>query len=173
MRFRMNGYQAGGRELKKYYFAYGANTNLSAMASRCPASICIGKVVLNGFRLVFRSEADIEEGGNGILHGALWTITPECEAALDIFEGYPRYYTKRTVVVAHGELGEVEAMVYTMTRRTSQEPPRRGYRDLIAQGYADFDIPSEQLHQAVRQAERQYRREIREIREAEYQFTDG
>jgi len=142
------------------------------MAARCPASICIGKVTLKGHRLVFRSEADIEKCSVGVVQGALWTITPECEAALDIYEGYPRYYTKRTVVVVHGELGEVEAMVYTMTRRTSQEPPRRGYRDLIAQGYSDFDIPSEQLHQAVHQAEREYHMEVDRIRKTEYEFTD-
>ena len=161
-----------GPSNRKYYFAYGSNCHVSSMLSRCPAAIHMGKVILNGHKLVFRSVADIIAMDGGVVQGALWTITPECESALDLYEGYPHYYTKRRVGVRHEELGRMEAMAYVMAGRAHQEPPRAAYRDVIAHGYQELDISLQQLNMAVREAERECRMELEEIRKAEYDFTD-
>ena len=42
------------------YLAYGMNTNIDQMASRCPGSVSIGRVDIPDHRLVFRGVADIE-----------------------------------------------------------------------------------------------------------------
>ncbi len=43
------------------YFAYGSNLNIKQMKQRCPDSIGISPAVLNGWKLVERTYADIEE----------------------------------------------------------------------------------------------------------------
>ena len=159
-----------GLSPRKYYFAYGSNCHVSSMLSRCPAAICNGKVLLNHHELVLRSVADIEASDGQSVYGALWQITPECESALDRYEGFPRLYTKRQVSVIHDELGQLDAMVYVMVGRAAQEPPRAAYRDIIAQGYREHDISIKQLNMALREAERKYRKEIGSIRKAELDY---
>jgi len=162
-----------GLSPRKYYFAYGSNCHVSSMLSRCPAAICNGKCFLNQHKLVFQATtADIQmsPSDGDRVHGALWQITPECESALDRYEGFPRHYTKRQVSVIHDELGQLDAMVYVMVGRTAQEPPRAAYRDIIAQGYREHDISIKQLNMALREAERKYRKEIGSIRKAELDY---
>ena len=48
-----------GQRLKRYYFAYGMNTNIGEMTSRCPKAINLGRCTLKGFELKFRLHADI------------------------------------------------------------------------------------------------------------------
>jgi hypothetical protein len=62
------------------------------MRERCAAAIPFGEYHLEGFRLVFRTVADIEPVGGEGVHGMLWHITPACLRALDIFDGYPTHY---------------------------------------------------------------------------------
>ena len=127
------------------------------MRLRCPAAEPIGKVVLNG-RLVLRFTADLEECCiDEVMFGALWDITPECEAALDLYEGYPSHYLKKNITVVHDILGEVAAFSYCMASRWFQSPPATDYRALIEEGYADFDIPKSQLTRAVFESSRQDR----------------
>ena len=160
-----------GRSSRKYYFAYGANCHVKSMSSRCPAAIYLGKVILKGHKLVFRSVADIIAMDGGVVQGALWTITAECESSLDLYEGYPHHYGKRQVTVRHEELGQMmEAMAYVMAARAHQEPPRAAYRDVIAHGYQELDISLQQLNMAVREAEREYRVGIGNIRKAELDY---
>lgn len=124
------------------------------MRLRCPAAEPIGKVVLKG-RLVLRFTADLEEGCiDEIMSVALWDITPECEAALDLYEGYPSHYMKKNITVAHDILGEVDAFAYCMASRWVQCPPAAAYQALIEKGYDDFYIPQSQLISAVLEAER-------------------
>jgi hypothetical protein len=121
---------------------------------------------------VFRAVADVEPSEDSVVHGALWSITHECEESLDEYEGFPHLYEKRLVTVIHEQRGQVEAMVYTMQYKTSLTPPSADYRALIDKGYSDFGIPTEQLHTAVREAEDAYHREIWEIRRAELTYMD-
>ena len=82
------------KEKIKYYFAYGSNMNHEHMKIRCPKSKYIGTFELPGYKLVFRSVADVEQSNDDSVLGALFEITDECERALDRYEGYPNLYTK-------------------------------------------------------------------------------
>ena len=81
----------------KLYFAYGSNINLEQMDYRCPDATVVGPVVLENYELLFRRGgfATIAPKEGGRVHGLLWSITPECERSLDLYEGYPRFYDRR------------------------------------------------------------------------------
>ena len=83
----------------RLYFAYGANLNVEHMEYRCPKAKPICTMNLPEWRLVFRNVADIEPAKGQSVSGLLWTITDDCEKALDIFEGYPHLYRKEYFMI--------------------------------------------------------------------------
>jgi hypothetical protein len=125
--------------MKRYYFAYGMNTNIAEMSMRCPAAINLGRCTLKGFELKFRLHADIDQALDSEMEGVLWDITPECERALDSLEGYPFYYDKIEVIVDTAtpvnKNSHIVAMAYIMTNKGPEEPPSTGYEDCLVEGY--------------------------------------
>ena len=103
----------------RLYFAYGSNINLYQMDYRCPDATVVGPVALENYELLFRRGgfATIAPKEGGKVHGLLWSITPECERSLDMYEGYPRFYDKRTVTVRDGLGQELPVMAYIMDER--------------------------------------------------------
>ena len=135
------------------YFAYGANTNMAGMQRRCPDAFAIGAAILDGHALKFKGVADVVPAKGGQVFGGLWDISAGDEAALDLFEGFPTLYTKREVVVHHGRR-KVRAMIYVMTSREFLTTPSDYYRDVLIDGYTDFDLPLMQIHHAIVEAKR-------------------
>src|SRR5262245_9412195 len=70
-----------------FYWAYGSNLNVEAMAIRCPTAVKIKPLVLPQASLVFRGVADVEYHDEDKVYGGLWYIKPKDEAALDLYEG--------------------------------------------------------------------------------------
>ena len=125
---------------QRLYLAYGSNLNLEQMARRCPTAKVVGATVMRNWQLVFNGVASIEKCKGGIVPVLVWDIQPSDEAALDIYEGWPRLYRKESVrVTLNGK--QVRAMVYIMNdgRRC---PPNSVYYNTIQEGYisAGFDI---------------------------------
>jgi len=128
-----------------FYFAYGANLNIQNMSVRCPNAKPIVPMTLTDMQLVFRGVADIEHKKGATLHGAIWDITAECEASLDIFEGYPTLYRKEWFTVKlsdqlaedYGQTADV--LVYRMNR-SGYSAPSQMYYETIRQGYRDFNL---------------------------------
>jgi hypothetical protein len=130
------------------YLAYGMNTNIDQMASRCPGSISIGRVDIPDYRLVFRGVADVEESYGDVLQTVMWDITPSCEAALDILEGYPHFYTKVYLDVTFGRK-TYQAMMYKMVgERLDYSHPSYGYQHMLEEGYQDHGLDLEQIYNA-------------------------
>jgi hypothetical protein len=73
----------------------------------------------------------------------LWELTRECEQALDVFEGYPSYYTKRTW---HQD-GQW-FFFYEMTDPKSGTPSE-GYIRGIAMGYNQWQLPQTKLKESL------------------------
>ena len=126
------------------YFAYGMNTNLDEMAARCPGAVCLGPAWINDYALVFRYFADIEPSPGNWCDGVLWEITDDNLAALDRLEGYPWHYTRFTVVV-HTDRGSDTALVYQMTDQSYEQPPSGHYYNMVAEGYVQNSVPTDQL----------------------------
>ena len=126
----------------KLYIAYGSNLNLAQMAARCPSARIYAKGVLNNWELVYRgaegnSHATIESGST--VPVLVWEIQPIDEYRLDIYEGYPRYYFKKHIMVDI-EGRKKKAMVYIMDERQLPGRPSASYVRTILQGYIDNDM---------------------------------
>lgn len=131
------------------YFAYGSNLNLAQMRVRCPKAKPVGSITLRDSRLVFRGVADCAYEPGATIPGGLWRITPECEAALDRYEGVASGMYRREMVPLTGFDGETEMLLYAMNS-TGIMPPSEGYLASIVQGYRDFKLPIKYLRDAVR-----------------------
>jgi gamma-glutamylcyclotransferase (GGCT)/AIG2-like uncharacterized protein YtfP len=125
------------------YFAYGANINADDMAWRCPRARPVGVFELHNWQLELYCHATIEPKQGSSVHGILWELTPECEQALDRFEGYPSYYTKRT-----WNQGGQWFFFYEMTDPKSGTPSDR-YIQGIAMGYDQWQLPQSKLKEAL------------------------
>lgn len=119
---------------RQLYFAYGANMHPGQMGWRCPRALAKGAFVLRDWELRLYSHATIEPRKGATVGGVLWEITPECELSLDIFEGYPSYYTKRTWIQ-----DGVQFFFYEMTDPKTGRPSS-GYVQDIEDSHAFWGI---------------------------------
>jgi gamma-glutamylcyclotransferase (GGCT)/AIG2-like uncharacterized protein YtfP len=129
------------------YAAYGANTNLTNMASRCPNAELLGPAKLLNFELRFRGHADVQFQAGSNMEVVLWNITEDCLQSLDAFEGYPSYYNCIHAVVEYqGEI--LIALVYIMNDQEYESRPGDGYFDMCSEGYRENGLNTNQLHEA-------------------------
>jgi gamma-glutamylcyclotransferase (GGCT)/AIG2-like uncharacterized protein YtfP len=130
------------------YFSYGMNTNLAQMARRCPKAVSLGAAVLPGFRFEFKQFATVVPDYQSDSVGVVWEITEDCEDALDILEGFPKYYTKQIVtVLIDGK--PTTAMTYLMYPDEVLALPSNSYYNMVADGYEDHSISLDQLNDAI------------------------
>lgn len=155
----------------KVYAAYGSNINLGQMAQRCPAARVIGKGWLMDHQLAFqglsagRGVATVEPHKGRRVPILLWAISPDCEVALDRYEGYPTLYRKETLPMAGiawmpneitampADVTEVPAMIYIMNMGEGAAPSDY-YLDTIMQGYRSVGFHVRYLAEAVRRTKR-------------------
>lgn len=128
--------------MNKLYFAYGANLSVDSMAWRCPDAEPVSSFYLRDWHLELHCHATICPSPGARVAGALWSITPDCEASLDSFEGYPVYYNKQTL-----EQDGIRFMVYVMNAPLGGSPGQ-GYVDLLREGYQDWQLPESWLDHA-------------------------
>jgi len=144
--------------MNKKYIAYGSNLSVEQMAMRCPDARIIGMAALQDWKLVFRTHATIEPADGRVVPVLIWEISDRDEERLDLYEGYPTYYTKRDMVVTMTDLDgknpqEITAMVYLMEKGHELRVPYRGYLDTLAEGYRRFGFNAYQLELAMKEAE--------------------
>lgn len=132
----------------KLYFAYGSNLNLAQMRVRCPKARPLHRVDLAGWKLVFRGVLDVVPSLGDTVCGGVYSITKDCERALDRYEGYPHFYIKAQIRLAR----DVTAMMYVMKsdRKGCARPPSKFYYEAVLQGFADWRIPPRTLRRALR-----------------------
>ncbi len=160
---------------QRLYFAYGSNINLDQMKRRCPGAVPIMPVILNNYELSFRGMggvATIMPKAGSKVHGLLWDITPECEHALDRYEGFPNLYGKETMIVKDKDICSYSVMAYVMTPQYADfaSEPSPGYFNGILEGYKQNGIPTQPLYNALRatrneisEAEAQHRKDFKQI----------
>lgn len=154
----------------KPYFGYGSNLWLDQMSRRCPSSPHIGLGLLRGYQWFINSRgyANIAPSANpdDQVWGLVYDLTPEDEARLDVNEGVPVAYEKRTMPVlfaskeeegsSRGEPKEpVDMLVYIDFRRSEGgHKPRAEYVHRMNMGIRDAlreGVPREYVDKVLRE----------------------
>lgn len=131
------------------YCAYGSNLNLNQMAFRCPNARVIGTGMLHGWRLVFKYHADIIPDKKSSVPVLIWDVPTEDIEALDMYEGYPRYYMARNVTVDMDDGRTLDAFAYVMQPSFNTfEAPVDMYFNCIKDGYVENDMDLNYLYEA-------------------------
>jgi gamma-glutamylcyclotransferase (GGCT)/AIG2-like uncharacterized protein YtfP len=139
---------------KIYYAAYGSNLNVEQMKLRCPNAVPFITYNIWGYRLIFRGVADIiKSHRHDYVQTMLWHITPECEAALDRYEGFPHLYRKQYWNYPYAK--EWKVMAYVMNRGEIR-PPSQTYYNSIVDGYFDHGLCTRSLSAARRESEQTF-----------------
>ena len=133
---------------KRYYLAYGSNLNVPQMRRRCPGATILGTAKLRGWELLFRgsktgSYLTIEEREGCEVPVAVWVVTPEDEAALDRYEGFPDFYYKKEFKVQYkgiltGRRRKITAFAYIMHEDRPIGIPTDFYMRTCLEGYDTF-----------------------------------
>ena len=126
------------------YIAYGSNMVREQMAVRCPDARLIGTGYIAGARLEFYLHATVEPGGDDRdrVPAAVWEISRADEKNLDVYEGYPSYYTKDTWRVHMDDGSEIEGMIYLM-KRIRKLPPHDDYYRGIRKAYVQLGLQAQ------------------------------
>lgn len=87
-----------------YYIAYGSNLYSEQFYQRCPDSVFVASGVLKDYTLAFcgingNAFLTVKKQAGGSVPVAVYRISPSDERFLDVYEGYPNFYTKEQVVV--------------------------------------------------------------------------
>jgi gamma-glutamylcyclotransferase (GGCT)/AIG2-like uncharacterized protein YtfP len=130
------------------YFAYGMNTNRSGMAQRCPGALSLGHARLIDYSFRFARHADVVKCKSSFVDGVLWVIDNYHLVSLDGLEGYPFYYNRRKLRVAHNDR-VVMAETYYMQPGNLDALPAQHYFDMVVEGYREHNVPLDQLYNNV------------------------
>lgn len=149
----------------KYYLAYGSNLSVEQMLHRCPSAVYVGTAEIEDYRLLFKSSRSgsyltIEPMEGRAVPVVVWAVTDADEEALDIYEGYPRFYQKQFMdVTVHSLFNpdlaqEIEAFVYRMDDRCVCGKPSPVYYRVCADGYKRFGFDQNILKRAYNESAR-------------------
>jgi hypothetical protein len=134
------------------YLGYGMNTNIDSMRYRCPDAVFINAVRLSDYRLRFAYHADVVYERGSSVWCALWQISDEDLASLDILEGYPGYYQRKLVPTPsrYYPAGlRSNSWIYYMAQNEPDAYPDNSYLNMLMEGYAECGMPKSQLVDAL------------------------
>lgn len=146
-------------------FAFGMNLDPGTM-DWCRAEP-LGPATLPDWELEFRGLANVVEKPGAVVNGVLWKLDEKGERSIDGREGFrgegnPLNMYDRRTVTCDTVNGPVEAVVYTMSRRTlgldaawghnRLSPPGTGYLQYLTNGYTHFGLPIDELWKSVRKS---------------------
>ena len=153
---------------RKLYVAYGSNLNIPRMRMRCPGAKIVGTSEIPNHRLMFKgsmtgSYLTIEPCEGESVPVAVWEISPEHEAALDHYEGFPTFYYKKAMKLPiksakSGKTQVRETFVYIMHEERLYGTPSISYLNICAKGYDAFGFNKEKLLKAARDSGREAKR---------------
>jgi gamma-glutamylcyclotransferase (GGCT)/AIG2-like uncharacterized protein YtfP len=136
------------------YFAYGANMDMVAMASRCPGSKPLGLARLPRHRWIISSDgyANVVRDARREVHGLLWDLALADVSTLDRFEDVPRLYRKVTQPVI-SEKGIRRALVYVGCSSEIGRP-RPGYLQDVMRAAEEIALPKTAIGEMQKFAEK-------------------
>lgn len=139
--------------MTKLYIAYGSNMDEEQMRYRCPEAKVVGTGTVEGYGLLFKGGTDhayatIEPEKDSHIPVLVWKISERDEQRLDRYEGYPKFYYKKDILVeVNGE--PKEAMVYIMDERNPRNRPSSEYYHILKNAYQNFGFDGTVLELAM------------------------
>ncbi len=130
------------------YFAYGANMDAAAMASRCPVSRLVGGGRLPRHRFIIMREgyASVVRDPAHTVWGVLWDLALDDIPALDRYEGVAGgLYTKAALPVTSAD-GVRRALIY-IGRSATPGRPRPGYLNAVLAAAEVAQLPPDYLRE--------------------------
>ena len=115
------------------------------MALRCPGAQALGHARLIDHVFRFATHADVVKCPGAFVDGVLWVIDNYHLVSLDGLEGYPFYYNRRKLRVAHNDR-IVMAETYYMQPGNLDALPSQHYFDMVVEGYKEHGVPLDQLY---------------------------
>lgn len=133
------------------YVAYGSNLNVQQMSYRCPGATVAFTGYLINWKLLYRgsrtgSYATVKKQKGSRVPVAVWNIDSKNEKALDLYEGYPRFYKKRNVFVQLKNGTRKKAMIYLLPDSATAGRPSSRYVGTVLQGYKDMGFDTDLEH---------------------------
>lgn len=151
----------------RYYIAYGSNLNKWQMSRRCTNATAVGIGLLKDYQLAFKGSKTgayltIERAKGQTVPVGVWFVNPVDEKRLDMYEGYPDFYTKEEITidmlclnergVPNGTYKTIEAFVYIMNKDAKIKEPDDWYIDVCVEGYECFGFDTMYLNNALGRA---------------------
>jgi gamma-glutamylcyclotransferase (GGCT)/AIG2-like uncharacterized protein YtfP len=133
------------------YFAYGSNISITQMQRRCPQAKPMFKATLFNARMEFRKFANVayEKKKRSFVKGVVYEVTKSDIKALDIYEGFPKFYKKVRCIVEGPYNKLYEAFMYIMQPNVRElELPSKSYLDVISEGYFEWNMSTMPLSKA-------------------------
>jgi gamma-glutamylcyclotransferase (GGCT)/AIG2-like uncharacterized protein YtfP len=135
------------------YFAYGSNMSPERLKCRTKSAKMVCMAWLPGYKLAFHKVSDDKsakadcfetENPDDLIYGGIFEILKSQEAALDLAEGYPKGYGKRSVDV-HTEAGltTVSTYIAKVISRDNDILPYDWYMQHVLIGAEAFKLPAE------------------------------
>lgn len=142
-------------------FAYGVNTNIQHLKLRCPewdGQWCSAR--LDGHRMRFEkaypgamtSFCNIQEEPDAVVFGVLLWLDEHSFKMIDSYEGFPKHYDRKLVVVETRRLGQQKAWVYFSEHVDASLPPSRTYYRNVMAGLKGSGAPKFYLDSVARDA---------------------
>ena len=138
-----------------FYLAYGSNLNVEQMRYRCPNATIVGTAVIKDYRLMFKgsktgSYLTIEPEVGCEVPVGVWKVTGSDIEALDMYEGYPNFYYKKSMNVFCSDGHRHKSFVYIMHEDRPLGIPSSWYVRTCREGYRSFGFDEEVLWEAVK-----------------------
>lgn len=139
----------GARPVRRLYFAYGPVAATEAIKKLCPDARPVQRARLNHHRLVFRPAADVEVSIEDTVSGAIWSVSKECEEALDKAEGLGAGREK-VETTAFDSTGERRTIFwYRSTDQSTVRKPSPRYFAATYAAYEEWLLPVTKLYHAL------------------------
>lgn len=136
---------------KTLYIAYGSNLNKEQMSRRCPNSEFVGAATLPHYKLEFRRVLTITVCPGASVPVAVWKISRDDLANLDLYEGWPHCYRRESLHVNFADGTGCSAMAYVMNGGYLALPSDSYYR-IVADGFRDCGLDEAVLKQALKES---------------------
>lgn len=134
------------------YFAYGANMERAAMATRCRGAVALGPARLSGWRYaIAQGYGSVARASGRDVYGVLWRLTPRDLAALNIFESLDSGLYRRVTLTVEAGPHRLRALVYVGCHGGMRRP-RPGYQERVVAAAQDWTFPPHYIDELRRLA---------------------